>query len=77
MGDFSLYCQCIWCRYVGYCRAVSDLTTLSQVPGTPVAISGWAWMGEDQQQPGTIIVVDASECIVGAAPAQVPVPRNG
>jgi hypothetical protein len=47
--------------------AASALTTLFQVPGTPVSISGWAWMDEDRQPPGTIIAVDSRERIVGAA----------
>jgi len=45
----------------------SDLTSLFQAPGSPVSISGWAWMNEDRGPPALIFVIDSKDRIVGAA----------
>ena len=47
--------------------AAADLTTLFKVPGTPVSVSGWAWMDKERQPPESVIVVDSRDRIVGAA----------
>lgn len=45
----------------------SGLTNVFQSPGTPVTISGWAWMDNDRAPPKTVIAVDSQNRIVGVA----------